>query len=37
VFSIEQECGDDEVEVEFQLTWSLDDDAEDHGDEGPDV
>ena len=33
-FSIEHERGDDEEEVEFQLTWSLDgdDDAEDSDD-----
>ncbi len=34
-FSIEHEREDDEEEVEFQLTWSLDDEAEDESDDAP--
>jgi len=36
-FSIEHEGGDDEEEVEFQLTWSLADADGDDEDEGPEV
>lgn len=34
-FSIEHERGDGQEEVEFQLTWSLDDEAEDVEESAP--
>lgn len=33
VFSVEHERGEDEEEIEFQLTWSLEDEADDDEDE----